>query len=136
MELNNTIILPGNNPELSKRLLISLIQKEDVVTVIIFGSDEKAEDAVQKADARASAVVAGIVRKVAWIQDVSLVDFLKKIINNGEGGNPDDINTDIHIGIAISMTDVIMFLIPIIPTPDYIRMERAFIKASKITPKP
>ena len=132
MELNNTIILPGDNPELSKRLLTSLIQKEDVVSIIIFGRDARAEDAVQKADVRAGGTVAGIERKVAWMQDTGLMDFLKTIIRQGQGGNPNDINILKHIGIAISMTDILMDLIAISPPPDFIRMELAFMTASTI----
>jgi hypothetical protein len=132
MQLNNTIILPGDNPELSERLLRSLIEKQDVVTVIIFGRDAVSEDAVQKADLRASAVVAGVIRKVAWMQDTAMLGLLKTLITAGAGGDPNTISTDIHIGIAISMTDVLMAVIPKTPTVDYIRMERAFIKASTI----
>ena len=132
MQLNNTIILPGDNPELSEKLLRSLIEKQDVVTVIIFGRDAVSEGAVQIADARASAVVAGITRKVAWMQDTKMLGLLKTLIKAGDSDDPDSINTDTHIGIAISMTDVLMYIIPKIPAVDYVRMEYAFIEASTI----
>lgn len=132
MELNNTIILPGDNPELSKKLLVSLVQKEDVVTIIIFGRDQKAQNAVQKADTRANAVVSGIRRKVAWMQDSGMIEFLKTLIKSGSEFNPTDISPNTHIGIAISMTDILNDLIPNDPSPDFIRMELAFIKASSI----
>jgi hypothetical protein len=132
MKLDNTIILPEGNTDLSQRLLISLIEREDVVTVIIFGKDAKAEDAVQKADVRASSSPAGIERKVAWMQDTGLIDFFKTLIKQGAGGKPGDISLQKHIGVAISMTDILMDLIPINPAPDFIRMELAFINASKI----
>lgn len=131
MELNNTIILPGDNTDLSKKLLTSLIQKEDVVAVIIFGRDAKAEDAVQKADVRASAIVSGITRKVAWMQDVTLLNFLQSLLQDGSA-KPSDINIGKHIGVAISMTDSIKDLIPINPAPDFIRMEIAFMTASTL----
>ena len=132
MQLNNTIILPGDNPELSAKLLRSLIEKQDVVTVVIFGRDAVAESAVQVADVRASALVAGIVRKVAWMQDTTMLGFLKTLITAGPGGDPNTVNTNDHIGIALSMTDVLMYIIPKTPAVDYIRMERAFIKASTL----
>lgn len=132
MRLDNTIILPGDNIELSKRLLISLIEKEDVVTIIIFGTNEGSEKAVQKADLRASGVMSGIKRKVAWMQDVELISFLNTLIKSGSGGNPTDIDTQHHIGVSISMTDVLKDIISINPEPDFIRIEQSFIKASKI----
>lgn len=129
MELNNTIILPGDNAELSQKLLMSLIQKEDVITVVIFGRDQQAEAAVQKADIRASAIVSGISRKVAWMQDVSLLGYLKTITKQSSKYKPDDINIGKHLGVAISMTDTIKDLIPLNPAPDFIRFEMAFMEA-------
>lgn len=132
MKLDHTIILPVDDFELSKSLLESLIQKEDVITLVIFGKDAKAEDAVQKADVRASASPGGISRKVAWMRDTSMLDFLKSLIKEDTGGAPDDINLSKHIGVSISMIDGLRFLIPINPAPNFIKMELAFIKASKI----
>jgi len=132
MELNNTIILPCDNDDLSKRLLTSLVQMEDVITVIIFGRDANAEDAVKKADVRGGAVVAGFERKIAWMQNTALLIFLSTLIKEGEGGRPDSINIQEHIGIAISLTDKLMDKIPLNPSPDFIRMELAFITASKV----
>lgn len=130
MELNNTIILPGDNDTLSKQLLTSLIQKEDVVTVIIFGSDAKAEDAVQKADFRAGQVISGISRKVAWMQNPSLLTFLKTIIAPSSAPDPSGIDLTQYIGISISMTAILKDVIPIDPVPDFMRMEIAFLQAS------
>ena len=132
MELNNTIILPGDNLELSKKLLNSLIQKEDVVTVIIFGKDAKAEAAIQKADVRASAIVSGIERKVAWMQDTGMLAYLKTLIKASADFNPNNIDLIQHIGVAVSMTDILMDIIEINPVPDFIRMELAFVIASTI----
>jgi hypothetical protein len=132
MILNNTIILPGDNPELSKKLLSSLIQKSDVLAIIIFGKDDASEAAVKKADVRAGAIVAGISRKVVWMQDTSIITYLKTIITAGEGGDPESINPNTHIGISISMTDILTWKIQRTPVPDYIKMEQAFIKAGKI----
>ena len=132
MELNNTIILPGDNDELSKKLLTSLIQKEDVVTVIIFGRDDKSADAIQKADLRAGATVSGISRKVAWMQNILLLDFLKTIIKPSEALNLSSIDLTKHIGISVSMTDLLKDIIPIEPAPDFMRMEIAFMQASTL----
>ena len=132
MQLNNTIILPGDNLELSKKLLTSLIQKEDVVTVIIFGRDSKAEDAVQKADIRANGVVSGITRKVAWMQDVGMLSYLQSLLKAGTDFKPEDISIGKHLGVGVSMTDVVKDIIPITPAPDFIRMEIAFMSSSTI----
>ncbi|MEO5571939.1 MAG: hypothetical protein ABIT08_16275 [Bacteroidia bacterium] len=132
MKLDNTIILPGDNPDLSKQLLTSLIQKEDVVSIIIFGRDLKAEDAVQKADVRASASPGGIARKVAWMQDLGMLGFLKTLIKADFGGSPGDIDLSEHIGISISMTDGLRSLILMHPAPNVLTMESAFNKASII----
>ncbi len=130
MLLNNTVILPGDNAELSQKLLKALIEKQDLVTVIIFGRDAASEDAVQKADHCADSPPAGITRKVAWMQDAGMLDFLKTLIQAGNGGSPNDINPDEHIGVAISMTDVLMYIIPKVPPVDFVIMEFAFIEAS------
>ena len=132
MELNNTIILPGDNEALSKQLLTSLIQKEDVVTIIIFGRDDKSADAVQKADLRASATVSGISRKVAWMQNTALLDFLKTMIKPSTAFNPSSIDLTKHIGVSISMTDLLKDIVPINPVPDFMRMEIAFMQASTL----
>jgi hypothetical protein len=132
MELNNTIILPGDNPVLAKSLLDSLIEKEDVVIVIIFGNNQNAIEAVKKADVRAKAIVSGISRKVAWMLDPSLISYLKTKLSPNSVLDPNNIDVSKHIGVAVSMTDVLKDLIDIIPNPDFIRMEMAFLKASTI----
>ena len=134
MKLNNTIILPGDNIELSKSLLISLIKGQDVLTIVIFGSDQKSQDAVLKADIRADAIVSGIKRKVAWMQnqDDIMLKYLISLIEDGPKFKSSNITFKDHIGISISMTDKLMFIIPKNPEPDFIRMEKAFIKAGTI----
>jgi hypothetical protein len=132
MLLNNTIILPGDNPGLSQKLLKALIDKQDILPVVIFGKDAAAEDAVQIADHCAGSPPAGITRKVAWMQDVTMLDYLKTLIKAGAGGQPGAINTDDHIGVAISLSDVLMSVIPKTPPVDFVTMEMAFIEAGTI----
>lgn len=132
MVLNKTIILPGDNFELSKRLMTSILIEEDVVAIVIFGKDAKAEDAVKKADLRAAKTVAGIERKVMWMQDAAQLSFLKTLINDSDTLSVENIDLKKHIGIAISLTDILRDLLPIKPAPDFLKMEASFIKASII----
>ena len=129
MPLTNTIILPAGDAGLSKSRLTDLLKKNDILTVLIFGKDVSAENAVEKADVRANGTVSGIARKVAWMQDPGLLSFLKTLIADGPENTVDSIDTGIHIGIAISMDHKLMDVIPKNPDPDYIRMELAFINA-------
>lgn len=132
MVLNNTLILPGDNPALSQKLLTSLIQGQDKVILIIFGKDARAEDAIQKADVRASAIVSGISRKAVWMQDTGMITFLKTLLKSGADFNVGDIDPASQIGISVSMTDVLKDLIPQNPAPDFVRMELAFMNASTL----
>lgn len=129
MQLNNTIILPAGNPISAKILLTSLFAKDDILTVVVFGNDSLAAKAVEEADVRAEGNVAGIVRKVVWMQDPGLLPFIGTLINDGPTFLVNSINIHSHIGIAISMNHNLLDVIPRNPEPDYIRMELAFINA-------
>jgi hypothetical protein len=133
MMLDKTIILPADNSELSKKLLTSTLQNEQVIAIIIFGKDARAEDAANNANQRARKPVSGIERKVIWMQDPSnLMDFLKTLIKNGQGMNMNDIDLNKHIGIAVSISEILKDLIPSTPAPDSLKMETVFMKASTL----
>lgn len=129
MQLNNTIILPAGNQNSAKSLLSSLLAKDDILTVVVFGNDSLAAKVVEEADIRAEGNVAGIARKVAWMQDPGLIPFLNTLINDGPSFEVSNIDTNSQIGIALSMNNILMDVIPRNPEPDYIRMELAFINS-------
>lgn len=130
MILKKTVILPGDNLELSKRLITATLVEEDVVVVVIFGKDSNAEEAVKKADLRATKIVSGIERKVMWMTDVSQLGFLKSLLKDSDNYAVSSVDPQKHIGIAVTMTDVIRDILPITPAPDFIKLESSFIKAS------
>lgn len=129
MQLNNTIILPAENPNSAKSLLSSHMAKTDILTVVIFGKDSLAEKTVEMADIRADGTVADIGRKVVWMMNTGMLPFLKSLISDGPDFKIESIDTDKHIGIALSMDKILLDVIPKDPEPDFIRMELAFINA-------
>jgi hypothetical protein len=131
MKLDHTIILPPDNPALATELFTSLIEEQDVLTLIILGDDDVSKNAVQCADVRANASPGGFERKVAWMLDRDMFDTLKGLINDG-AIKVADIDKTKTIGIAISLTDQAMDVIKTTDTIDFIRMEKAFLKAGTI----
>ena len=131
MNLNHTTILPSDNFPLAKELFTSLMQEQDVLTVIVFGDDELSKNAVQCADVRAQASPGGFERKVAWMLDRGMFNKLKNLISDG-AIKVSDIEITKTIGIATSLTDQIMDVIKTADTIDFIRMEKAFLRAGTI----
>lgn len=129
MALENTTILKAGEQDAAKDKLQLILQKADVLKVFIFGNDQSASDAAEKADVRAGAVVSGIGRIVVWMQDTGQVPLFKMLIKDGPDIPADTIDVNKHIGISLSLNNLLMDLILKNPEPDYIRMELAFINA-------
>lgn len=129
MQLNNTTILTAGNPDSAKSLLKSHFAMNDILTVVVFGNGSLANKVVEQADIRAEGTIAGISRKVVWMQDPGLLSFLGTLINDGKSFTIESIDTNKHIGISISKDKYLMDIIPGNPEPDYIRIELAFINA-------
>lgn len=130
MNLINTLILAEDNQE-SRDKLTGLFQRNDILVLIIFGNDPSVNDIVGKADVIASQVIAGISRKVVWMQDLAMLSFLKKLITDGTAVKIDMIDPTIHVGLSISPDHILSFLIPKNPVPDNIRINLAFLNAGK-----
>jgi len=131
MQLDRTTILPSDNPLLAKELFTSLMQEQDVLTIIILGNDAISRNAVQCADVRAQSSPGGFERKVAWMLSKDMFDDLKGLISDGTV-IVNNIDTTQTCGIAVSLTDQAMDVIKITDTIDFIRMEKAFLKAGSI----
>jgi hypothetical protein len=127
MTLINTTILPVGDTTTSQNLLTGLLN-ENVLLVVIFGNDTNAQKAVGIADINAKSVTAGISRKVAWMQDKSMLNLLTGALKPGSIPTS-NIDLSKHIGVSVSMADILMFLMPINPPPTDITMELAFIEA-------
>lgn len=131
MILNNTIILPSDNKFLTRDLFQSLMQEQDVITILIFGNDEKSKKAVISADARANVAPGGFSRKAAWLLDRAMFPVIAEFINDGDIA-VDQIDPEETLALGISLTDLAMCLIPVSENPDFIKMEKIFLEASKI----
>jgi len=127
MALDNTTILPVGDSTASRNLLTGLLN-ENVLLVVIFGNDANAQKAQTIADFKAKTVTAGISRKVAWMQDKSMLSLLMGLLKPGDIPSS-DIDLSQHIGISVSLADVLMYLIPTNPAPTEITMELAFVAA-------
>lgn len=130
MNLINTLILAGDNQE-SRDKLTGLFQRNDILVLIIFGNDPSVEDIVGRADIIASQVIAGISRKVVWMQDLAMLSFVKTLITDGTTIKVDMIDPTIHAGLSISPDHVLSFLIHKSPVPDNIHINLAFLNAGK-----
>lgn len=130
MTLNNTTILPTDDPAASQNILTTLLNQGDVLIVVIFGNDINAQNAVKIADFKAKSVIAGITRRVIWMQDKCMLNLLTPLLKPGLIPSS-FIDLGKYIGVAISMADILMFLIKSNPPPDAITMEHAFIEAGK-----
>ena len=131
MQLNNTTILPSDTPAAAEQLFKSLMQEQDVICVIVFGNDSKAQQAIKSADVRAAVAPAGFKRKAVWMTDTSLWSNLKKYVKNG-AIKVDDVDPSKLIALGISLTDKAESSVDTTKTPDFIVMELAFIQAGKI----
>ena len=131
MPLNNTLTLPDNTGP-SQNLLTALLNTGNILTVVIFGNDVNAQNAVQIADYRAGFPIAGVSRKVVWMQDTTMLGFLKTMLGAGGQYSPNNIDLSVYIGVSISMSNLLMCLIPINPAPDYLTLENAFVQAGKV----
>lgn len=131
MKLDKTVIIPTTDIALAKTLFNSLIYEEDVLVVVVLGEDDKSTTAVQFADKRAKAVVAGFERKVAWIRNR---DILKSEINKIEAGIKDISQEDLLkvVAFSVSLSNKIADIIYTEDIIDFVRLDRAFLKAGEI----
>ena len=130
MQLDNTTILPADDPAASEQLFKSLMDAHDVVCVIVFGNDGTAEQAIQSANVRAAVAPAGFARKAVWMQDASQWSNLKKYVKSG-AINVDSVDPTKLIALGTSLSDKAESSVPTSKTPDFIVMELAFVQASK-----
>ena len=131
MKLDHTIIIPASDTTLAQKLFNSLIYGEDVLVVVVLGNDEISTNAVQIADKRAKAVVAGYERKVAWILDRNT---LLQEINKIKPGTHDITNVDLSsvTAFSVSLSNKVADIIFAYDTIDYVRIEQAFLAAGTI----
>jgi hypothetical protein len=130
MTLDRTIIIPGDNVALARKLFDAIVYKEDVLVVVVLGEGSKAMQAVQSADKRAKVVVAGFERKVAWIRNR---DILKKEIAALKPGAADLSKEDMSkvLAFSISLDNTVMHIVHTNDEPNFLRMERAFLEAGR-----
>lgn len=131
MTLDRTIIIPGDNVALARKLFNSVVYKEDVLVVVVLGDGAKALQAVQSADKRAKVVVAGFERKVVWIRSR---DTLKKEIAALKAGAADLSKEEMGkvLAFSISLNNTVMDVVHTNEEPNFLRMEQAFLKAGTV----
>ncbi len=131
MKLDRTVIIPTTDHSLAQKLFKSLIYDEDVLVVVVLGEDEDSTSAVQYADKRAKAVVAGYERKVAWIRNRNILETEIKQIAAGKKDISKEDLTKV-IAFSVSLNNKVADIIYTGEIIDYVRIDYAFLKAGEI----
>ena len=129
MQLDNTTVLPADDPDQAEQLFKSLMSKSNVVYLIIFGNTSVSEQAIQSANVRAGVAPAGFTRHAVWMQDSSQWSTLKQYVKSG-AISVDSVDPSKIIALGTSLKNKAQSSIPTSKTPDFITMELAFVQAS------
>jgi hypothetical protein len=130
MQLKKTTSISAGGSE-AKQECAAALNEKDILLVVVLGSDEKAEQAVEAADIRAETTVQGFQRKVLWIKEKTVfTDVFSGDADISVGDSDfavDNINEIVALSISLDKTikDVILETDII----DNFRMEEAFLKA-------
>lgn len=130
MQLDRTLVLPVDDPALAHSLFSHAVQEEDILLLVVLGTDPMAEEAVRYADRRARVVVQGRERKVAWVRDP---DALMDAFEDLSPGRVDLDKEDLSgvLAFALSLDDAVMDVIRYDEKLDFVRVERAFLFAGE-----
>lgn len=130
MKLDRTVIIPSTDIPLAQQLLKSLIYDEDVLVVVVLGDDEVSKSAVQYADKRAKAVVAGFERKVAWILSKTILEKeIKQITPGIKDVSKEDLSN--VVAFSVSLDNKVADIVYTKDEISFSRMEIAFLEAGK-----
>jgi len=128
MRLDRTLLIPADDPELAVQLFRQVIDEEDCLSVVVLGDDEKSQRAVQCADTRAQAVIAGYNRKVVWIRDRNLlVDQILGLKKGTASLTKTSLKTT--VAFSVSLADAVMDVVTTRESIDFVRLEKAFLRA-------
>lgn len=130
MALTNTLILEDDNQE-SRDKLTDLLQRKDALILVILGNGPSVKSVVENADVIASQIIAGIFRKVVWMQNPQMLPFLNGKVHDGPQYKFEDIDPAVHIGFSFSLNHLLSYLMAKFPLPDNIRINLAFLKAGE-----
>jgi hypothetical protein len=132
MKLERTTIITGDDKSAAQSLTESLSENE-VLFIIVLGTGDYADDAVEAADVRAGVTVLGFKRKVIWVKEKPLFKSFFETDDPLAIGESDFkmSNLDEVAAISVSMDKVIKDVIMATDTIDFFRMETAFLEAGQ-----